>query len=144
MTDTRTRGAVRATASLLGASLLAGAAALHVVWGRGSSWPAADRRALADVVAGTEEVPDARACLAVATLLAGAAGTVAARPAGPVGRTARGCIAAVLAVRGLTGLTGTTGLLVPWTPSIRFVELDRRCHGPLCLAIAALVASDLG
>jgi hypothetical protein len=130
-------------ASRAGAGLLAGAAALHVLWGAGSSWPAATRRELADMVAGTEVFPDRTACFTVAAVLAGAAGTVASGPDGPVGRAARACIAGGLAVRGVAGLTGSTRHLVPWTPSPRFVGLDRRFHGPLCLAIAVLVARDL-
>jgi hypothetical protein len=130
-------------ASLTAAGLLAGAAALHVAWGTGSSWPAATRRELADMVAGTDVFPDRSACFTVAAALSVAAGVVAVGADGPVGRAARACIAGGLAVRGVAGLTGSTRLLVPWTPSPRFVGLDRRVHGPLCLAIAALVARDL-
>jgi Protein of unknown function (DUF3995) len=137
------RGRSVGAASWAGAGLLAGIAALHVAWGTGSRWPAATRRDLADMVAGTEVFPDRTACFTVAAVLTAAATTVAVGPDGPLGRTARGCVAGGLAVRGVAGLTGATHLLVPWTPSQRFVRLDRRFHGPLCLAIAALVARDL-
>jgi hypothetical protein len=143
MSDRGGRPRRAGAASRTGAGLLAAAAALHVVWGTGSSWPAATRRGLADAVAGTEVFPDRAACFTVAAALAGAAGTVAVGPDGPAGRAARACVAGGLAVRGVAGLTGSTRLLVPWTPSPRFVALDRRLHGPLCLVIAALVATDL-
>ena len=95
------------------------------------------------MVVGTDEFPGKTACFTIAALLAGAAATVATEAGGPRGRAARACITGGFAVRGLAGLTGSTRWLVPWTPSTRFVHLDRRYYGPLCLTIAALVASDL-
>jgi hypothetical protein len=63
----------------------------------------------------------------------------------PVARLARAGIAAGFLVRGVAGVTGNTRLLVGWTPAPRFVRLDRRYYGPLCLAIAATAArSGLG
>lgn len=116
---------------------------LHALWGIGSAWPARDRRELADLVAGTEELPGPGACFAVAALLAGAAAVVARAPDGAVGGAARAGVAGVFALRGVAGVTGSTGRLVPWTPSGRFVDRDRRYYGPLCLTIAAAVATDL-
>src|SRR3712207_7046093 len=48
-----------------------GLAILHVAWATGSSWPAKDRDALADLMAGRAggSVPPPTACLTVATLL---------------------------------------------------------------------------
>lgn len=126
--------------ALTGAALIAGGSALHLAWGIGSSWPARDRRELAGLVVGTDEMPDRGPCFAVAVLLAGAAATVAADSHRPLARAARACIAGGFAVRGLAGLTGRTRVLVPWTPSARFVELDRRIYGPLCFTISMLVA----
>ncbi|WP_410905023.1 DUF3995 domain-containing protein [Puerhibacterium sp. TATVAM-FAB25] len=126
-----------------GAALIAGASALHVLWGTGSSWPARDRRELADLVAGTSEFPGSGACFTVAAVLAGAAAVVATRAGGLRGRAGRACIAGAFAVRGVAGLSGSTRSLVPWAPSDRFVDLDRRYYGPLCVAIAALVAAGL-
>ena len=126
--------------SLAGATLIAAAAGVHVLWGTGSAWPARDRRELAEVVVGTEEFPGSAACFAVATLLVGAAGVVAAGPGGAVRRTARRGITTAFALRGVTGVTGLTSVMTPWTPSERFVEADRRFYGPLCLVIAALIA----
>lgn len=124
---------------------LAGPAGLHVAWGAGSSFPAPDRAQLADVVAGTDAVPPARECFVVGALLATAAVMVV--DVGPwpssVRRLAVTVAAGVLATRGLTGLTGRTSMLVPWEPSRRFVALDRRYYGPLCLALAAGSAGSL-
>jgi hypothetical protein len=123
---------------------LACASALHLSWGAGSSWPARDRRALADAAAGREEVPSALACFVVGGALAGAAAVVAgAGGRSTPARLARTAVATALIARGVTGVTGTTGRLAPWTPSARFVRLDRRRFGPLCLGIGAAVAASV-
>lgn len=118
---------------------LTGIGCAHAVWGTGSAWPFADRAALADAVAGTREPPAAPECFTVAALLLAAAGLVA--DVAPVGTTMRRSgvlgVAAVLAGRGVAGITGRTGSIVPWAPSERFVSLDRRYYGPLCLLLAA-------
>ena len=125
--------------------VLAALAGLHVAWGAGSSFPASDRTELADVVAGADEVPLARECFVVGALLATAALLVV--DAGPWSRSIRrvGVIGAsgVLAARGVAGVSGRTSMLVPWEPSQRFVALDRRYYGPLCLALAARSAASL-
>lgn len=136
-----TRRIGRRTLPAVGAALLGCAAAIHVLWGTGSAWPARDRQDLADLVTGTEEFPGAAACITVAGLLAGAAALVASGAGGRPGVAARVAIAAGLAVRGVAGTVGATRVLVPWTPSDRFVRQDRRYYGPLCLLIAALVAA---
>jgi hypothetical protein len=131
---------------LAGATVLAGLSALHLSWATGSVWPARSRSELSAVMAGRSEVPSPMACLVVATGLAGAAALVGGVGADrPVARLARAGIAAGFLVRGVAGLTGNTRLLVQWTPAPRFVRLDRRYYGPLCLAIAATAArSGLG
>lgn len=125
--------------SISTAGVLAAIAALHVGWGTGSSFPFPDQDALADTVAGSRATPGPRDCFAVAGLLACAAGIVA--DVLPIGTTTRRTgllgIALVLGGRGALGITGRTGAIVPWTPSTRFVELDRRYYGPLCLLLAA-------
>ena len=121
------------------AAVLAGIAALHVGWGTGSSFPFSDQGVLADSVAGSQATPGPRDCFAVAGLLACAAGVVA--DVVPIGTTTRRTgllgIALVLGGRGALGVAGRTGAIVPWTPSTRFVDLDRRYYGPLCLLLAA-------
>jgi hypothetical protein len=37
------------------------------------------------------------------------------------------------------GVTGWTVLLVPWTPSRHFQNLDRRFYGPFCLALGGSI-----
>jgi hypothetical protein len=131
-----------ATASVLGAI-----GGLHVAWGLGSSFPAADPVWLADTVAGTNAAPEPAACFAVGGLLFVASGLVAGvLPVPPIVRRAGVLgVAGVLAVRGLAGLTGRTERLVGWTPSARFVRLDRRFYAPLCSILAAgALASVIG
>jgi hypothetical protein len=126
-------------ASTLTAATLAGIAALHVGWGAGSSFPFSDPDALADTVAGTVAPPRAAECFGVAGLLLAAAGVVGDVLPIPTAlrRSAALGVAVVLGGRGLAGVTGRTGSLVRWSPSERFVELDRRWYGPLCLLLAA-------
>lgn len=127
-------------ASTTAACFLAGLAGLHALWGTGSAWPASDRRRLAAVIAGTDDVPPAAACFAVAGALSVAAALVAGVGGGSLGRTGRAGVATVLLGRGLAGVTGQTRRLVPWSPSPRFVRLDRRAYGPLCLVLGAASA----
>jgi hypothetical protein len=129
-----------------GAVTLLGIAALHVLWAAGASWPAEDREALADAMAGRVggSVPSPAACLAVAALLASASALVAGRPrklprlrrAGTIG------VSLVLGVRGACGMAGRTDLVSPGSTSPRFRRLDRRAYSPLCLALAASAASS--
>ena len=59
------------------AVVLAPTAGLHAAWAAGSSWPAADRRGLADAVTGTPVMPDPPACWTVAVALTAAAAVTA-------------------------------------------------------------------
>ena len=119
-------------------------AALHALWGLGSSFPSRDRVQLADAVAGVEAMPPASACFVVAGALAASAALVAG--AGGQDRLAfwaRSAVAAALGLRGLAGVTGSTGLLVPWSPSANFQDRDRRRYGPFYLALSAAVALSM-
>jgi hypothetical protein len=114
-------------------------AALHVAWGRGSSFPFRDVDELSDAVAGRRAVPPPGACFAVAGALTVAAGLVADVPRLPrraqrVGVTG---VAVVLATRGALGFVGQTDVVSPGSTSARFRRLDRRAYSPLCLALAA-------
>ncbi len=128
-------GSFAATSTAAGLAILAG---LHAAWGAGSSFPLRDRASLADTIAGTDDVPGPAECAAVAGLIATAAVLVA--DLAPIPESVRRVgvlgVAFTLGLRGGTGLTGRTGLLVPWTPAARFVRLDRRYYGPLCLTLA--------
>lgn len=129
--------------SLSCSSALIGVAGLHVLWGMGSAWPAADRSRLADAVAGTVEMPAAEACFGVAVALAAAAALVAgAGVQYRLLRVARAGIGAGLVSRGVMGVTGRTVLLVPWTPSRQFCDLDRRFYGPFCLALGGSILTS--
>jgi hypothetical protein len=128
---------------LAGATMLAGLSALHLTWATGSSFPASDGRRLAELVAGTADVPSAHACVVMGVGL-GAASALVAGVGGDrrVARCGRRAVAAGFLARGLAGLTGNTHRLVPWTPAATFVRLDRRYYGPLCLAVAAAAVSS--
>lgn len=133
---------------------LAAVALLHAAWARGSTWPAADRRQLTDLVVGRRAssgdggFPDARASWTVAILLSGAAGLTAAR-AGlvpfPGGRTSwpvrvgTGVVTTALLARGASGLVVSGIDLVPTTPEFRRWNL--RLYSPLCLALGAAVGT---
>ena len=131
--------------SLATVGVLGGLGALHAAWAAGSSFPMKGRSELAAVIAGTDVVPPARECLAVAGALGAAAILVA--DAVPLLRSVRqvgvATVTGVLAVRGGCGIAGETERLVPWTPSARFVQLDRKYYGPLCLALSLGAARSL-
>jgi hypothetical protein len=128
------------------ATALLGIAALHVLWAAGSSWPAEDREALADAMAGRVggSAPSPTACLLVATLLGSASALVAGRPQRlpRLRRTGTIGVSVVLGVRGACGMAGRTDLVSPGSTSSRFRRLDRHYYSPLCLALAATAASS--
>ncbi|CAI7980046.1 conserved membrane hypothetical protein [Frankia sp. Hr75.2] len=139
---------IAAVSRWTGAAGLAGAGVLHAAWGTGSSWPLADRAALADAVVGRPAVPGAGQCFAVAGALVAAAAVVAHPPrriprldaphrAGVTG------VAVVLASRGLLGAAGRTDLVSRDSVSDRFRRLDRRFYSPLCLGLAGLSAAGV-
>ena len=137
--------------ALVAPGALAAASLVHAAWAFGVTWPAADRRSLAEAVAGSADMPGALACGVVsATLAAAAALTAGAGANHPVAVLSRAAVAAALLGRAGTGLAGRTSLLVPWTPSQHFVELDRRVYGPVrrrrklgCATPADVIASVL-
>lgn len=121
------------------ATTLAALGGLHVLWGTGSTFPAAARTDLADTVAGSDVVPGPAACFAVAGALFGAAGVVlgAARTGAPLPRAGAAVVVTAFAGRAVLGFTGATALVAPGgTTSARFRRLDRRVYAPLCAAIA--------
>lgn len=118
------------------AALLAALSALHLAWARGSAWPLAGRRELADAVIGRRDVPSPAACLAVAAALGGGAALLAGGGA-PRRQGARALVGA-FSLRGALGLAGRTDALSPGSTSPRFRELDRRVYSPLCLTLALL------
>ena len=130
---------MRRGTSLATATVLAGIGALHVAWALGSSFPFRDRAALADTVVGNDAVPDPRASLAVAGLLALAAGLVFdVYPAPtPLCRICLLGVVPVLASRAAVGFAGGTERLVAGSNSPRFVAADRRVYSPLCALLAA-------
>jgi hypothetical protein len=120
-------------------------AGLHVAWGLGSSFPFQNRDDLADSVVGTDAMPSTMACVAVASLLAGAAALVARFIPLPsrVRASALRAVTAVLATRGIAGAVGRTATLSPGSDSPAFVRLDKRLYSPLCLWLAAGVRRSI-
>jgi hypothetical protein len=127
---------------MLTAGVLATIGAVHVAWGRGSTFPFTDRRTLNDTVIGRDATPGAVECYAVAGALVVAAGLVADVPVGRrwVRRLGRCIVAIVLGMRGAVGLAGRTDVLVPGSTSPTFRRMDRTVFAPLCLALATGVA----
>jgi Protein of unknown function (DUF3995) len=127
-----------------GCVALGSLSAVHLGWALGASWPAADAFTLAEVVAGKREMPGPGQCLTVAAAL-GAGCAIVAGVGGRhrVAQAARTALAAGFFVRGVSGITATTARLVSWTPAPRFVRLDRRYYGPLCLGISLAVAPSI-
>ena len=117
---------------------LAGLAVLHVLWGRGSSFPFRTRDELADAVVGSPSVPPPGACFAVAAALASGAALVADVAPVPRGlrRTALLVMAGILGTRSALGFTGRTTVVSSGATSATFTRLDRRFFAPLCLALA--------
>jgi hypothetical protein len=127
------------------ATTLFGIGALHAIWGRGSTFPFADRDRLNDTVVGRDATPSPTACFAVAGLLTAASALVAGLPA-PRSRLrlAGVCtVAAVLGARAALGFTGRTSLVSPGSVSAKFRRMDKRFYSPLCAALALGAASSL-
>jgi hypothetical protein len=130
---------MRSGSTHLTAATLVGLAALHVAWGRGSSFPLADRDDLAEAVIGTSSVPGPLPCFGVAAALLVTASAVRNQPRWPgrLRRPALAGIAGVLAGRGLLGLAGKTSTVSPASDGAPFRRLDRGLYAPLCLGLAA-------
>ena len=134
---------MRSGTTHLTAAMLVGLAALHVAWGRGSSFPLADRDDLAEAVIGISSVPGPLPCFGVAAGLLVAASAVQNQPRWPgrLRRLALAGIAGVFGGRGLLGLAGKTSVVSPGSDGARFRRLDRRYYAPLCLGLASGVLS---
>jgi hypothetical protein len=130
------------------ALVLTAISALHVLWGRGSTFPFRDRHDLDDHVIGQQVSPSPAACNTVACLLAAAAVSAerASHGSSDLARTAaRGC-SAVLGARAALGFAGRTHLAVPGSTSPQFRRNDRRLFAPACalLALGAATAASRG
>lgn len=126
----------------LGSSGLLAVAAIHANWARGSSWPAANRRQLAEAVFGGDELPSAGACGGVAVLLVLAAAFVSGQPR-VVPRVQRLGTMGVVTVLSLRGLVGVLGVLLHDRTSEVFARWNHRLYSPLCLVLAALCSASL-
>ena len=128
----------RASVAAATATGLGAIGALHVVWGRGSTFPFRHRDDLNDHVVGRQVSPSPAACNTVAGLLALAAVSVAVAGTGSslVARVAAAGCGVVLGARAVLGFTGRTRLAVPGSTSPNFVRNDRRIYAPLCAALS--------
>jgi Protein of unknown function (DUF3995) len=127
------------------ATTLFGIGALHAVWGRGSTFPFADRDRLNDTVVGRDTTPSPAWCFAVAGLLTAAGALVAGLPA-PRSRLrlAGVCtVAGALGTRAALGFAGRTEMVSPGSVSARFRRMDKRLYSPLCAALALGAAGSL-
>ena len=130
---------LRSSVAVATAVALGSISAIHVLWGRGSTFPFSERSELNDQVVGQQVIPSPASCYAVAGMLAVAAVSVE-RAARGSSRTARlatmGC-SAVLGTRAVLGFTGRTHLAVPNSTSAAFRRNDRRIFAPLCAGLAS-------
>ena len=127
------------------AATLVGIGVLHAMWGRGSTFPFADREQLNDTVVGQDATPSPVACYAMAGLLVTAGALVAGLPS-PNSRLRRvgvATVAGVLGARAALGFAGRTDLVSPGSVSEKFRETDKRYFAPLCLALALGAARSL-
>jgi len=125
------------------------AAALHALWGLGSTWPEADEEALARSVVGDgrRRMPPAWQCFAVAALLA----IVALWPFLMLGRgEVPVVLAGSFAISGLFVTRGFAGYSPRWRGRFRdepFATRDRRYYSPFCLLMGvgylALLAGEM-
>jgi Protein of unknown function (DUF3995) len=124
---------------------LLGIAALHAMWGRGSTFPFADRDRLNDTVVGQAATPSPAACYGVAGLLTAAGALVAGLPRREswVRRAGVSTVAIVLGTRAALGFSGRTDLVSPGSVSPGFKKIDKRVLSPLCLALALGAVSSL-
>ncbi|MEZ5377935.1 MAG: DUF3995 domain-containing protein [Acidimicrobiales bacterium] len=140
---------VRRRASNAALTGLAAAGAIHALWATGSSWPAASRNELADLVVGVRPFPSAPMTLGVVGLIAVGAGLVGLEarrldhehtaPSTPLGRLRRIAaigVPAVLALRGVGGLVVSSFGLGEATEEFR--HWDLRLYSPLCVVLAGL------
>ncbi len=121
------------------ATILAALAALHVYWAAGGKWGAAT--SVPEVSGQPAFRPGPLACLAVALLLATAAGLVLATVKGAVigwpwlPRMGTATVGLVLLLRAV-GDFGLVGF-AKRVKGTRFARLDTRYFSPLCLALSA-------
>jgi hypothetical protein len=126
---------------------LTAVAGMHVAWGLGMNWPAADRAELLHLVVGATgrtKFPSPIQCFAAAgAIFIGAMSALVVadivRP--PVGTpriTALGLImAAIFAARGAAAYTPVWRRRFAKQP---FAWMDRNCYGPFLLLVAAVFA----
>ncbi|MBA2556656.1 MAG: DUF3995 domain-containing protein [Chloroflexi bacterium] len=128
----------------IAASTLAVAAAVHVGWATGSTWPAASPDELADLVVGRRPMPGPVACATAALALTGAAVTTAmastARRPDARSRAGATMVSAALLARGIGGAVAEIGHLGQTTPEFR--RSNRRLYNPLCVVLGILVAAS--
>lgn len=137
--------AMRQLVRIATAATLFGIGALHILWGRGSTFPFASRGDLNETVIGRDATPSAGACYAVAGLLTAAGALVAGLPT-PRSRLRRLGVCTVsitLAARAALGFSGKTELVSPGSVSPRFLRMDKRWFSPLCAALAVGAATSL-
>jgi len=137
----------RIVAGSLGAATLAGAAALHGLWGAGSTWPTDSPDELADLVVGRRPMPGRAACFTVAVLLTGAAVATAHATIGGGrsvrrSRTVATFASVALLARGLGGAVAEVAAIGHPTP--QFSRWNRLIYSPLCVVLGLLIAAGRG
>lgn len=123
-------------------------AAIHIYWAFGGKWPGSTEQELVDTVVGVgDKMPSTALCLVVAIGLGLmglmpliASGIMDDRPLAQMGLATAlpWLLAGIAAIFLLRGLATVAAKFVPdlaKNRAARFVELDARFYGPLCLFI---------
>jgi len=119
------------------------AAAVHLLWALGSTWPCKDETSLARTVVGSRgitKMPPRWASFLVSVCLFGAGlSALALRGIGPIQipqmiQLLGGM--ALMAVFGLRGVLGVFPTFEKMAPEQPFLRLNRRFYSPLCVLIA--------
>jgi hypothetical protein len=134
-------------AGLAAAGALGVIGAIHLAWGVGVTFPAADATALARAVVGGDTFPSAIDCVVVAALLSAASVIVVARtrPRSRLGKVVppilssvgSNAVAGVLAVRAVGGVAASVLGFPRTSPTFRLLDLV--VYSPLCLALALAI-----
>ena len=125
---------------ILTTTALGAVSALHVAWGRGSTFPYGSNAQLTDRVVGSGRRPSPASCYAVAGALGVTAALTASTRQSPLQRSALSVAATVFATRAVFGFSGRTDLLVPGSTSPEFRRQDRRIYSPICVLLAIGIA----
>lgn len=116
--------------------------AVHVAWGRGSSWPFTSRVELSQKVVGSNDFPDATACYVVAAGAFVTAAVFSKKNPGAGNVFFRRLVVLAVGARSIAGGKKATEVLRLPQPGQAFLDADKKFYRPLT-AIFAIAAATL-